>query len=153
MARTGRPPTPIEQKRKLGTLRPDRLPGGTTDLAVVAALEPTMADQSPLEAFDRILHMGVSWLADTDAPTVALLRSSLVELDEMIGQGGYDRKARRDLEKQIFDLLSALGFNPAARSRLGLAEVKAQSKLEEIRERQAKRAAMAAKVAHKADAG
>ena len=73
------------------------------------------------------------------------------EADDLERQAEGDE--RRDLEKQIFDLLSALGFNPAARSRLGLAEVKAQSKLEEIRERQAKRAAMAAKVARKADAG
>jgi hypothetical protein len=146
------PPVPIEVKRKRGTLRPDRIPGGSTDLAAVPALEPTMADQTPLEALDRVLAAGVSWLAETDAPTVALLYSLFVERAEMVS-GGYNRSELRMLDKQIHELLSACGFNPAARTRLGVAEVKAQSKLEEIRERQAKRAAMAAKVAHKADAG
>ena len=49
-----------------------------------------------------------------------------------------DRKALREVDKQVISLLSELGFNPAARSRLGLAEVKAKSKLEELRERQAR---------------
>ena len=46
------------------------------------------------------------------------------------------RKALRDLDRQLIPLLGELGFNPAARARLGLAEVKTQSKLEELRSRQ-----------------
>jgi hypothetical protein len=142
MARTGRPPTPTETKRKLGTLRADRMPGGM-QLAVVAACEPTMADQSPLSAFDSVMAMGVAWLAQTDAPSLALLRDLLEERDGLkraLADGVGDRKHLRDLDKQIIELLSTLGFNPAARSRLGLAEVKAASKLEGIRASQAKRA-------------
>ena len=83
------------------------------------------------------------WLARTDAMALALLHSMLEEraplrADAMAGSTEA-RKHLRDLDKQITSLLSDLGFNPAARARLGLAEVKAQSKLEELRERQAKR--------------
>jgi hypothetical protein len=46
-----------------------------------------------------------------------------------------DRKALRDLDKQVIGSLSLLGFTPTDRSRLGLAEVKAASKLEELRAR------------------
>jgi phage terminase small subunit len=44
----------------------------------------------------------------------------------------------RDLDKQIISQLSLLGFDPAARSRLGLAEVKAQSTLEKLRQNRGK---------------
>jgi len=39
------------------------------------------------------------------------------------------------LDKQIVSLLSNLGFDPAARARLGLAEVKTKSVLEQLREK------------------
>jgi P27 family predicted phage terminase small subunit len=41
-------------------------------------------------------------------------------------------KDLRNAEKQLRDWLSDLGFTPTARARLGLAEVRRQSKLEEL---------------------
>lgn len=152
--RSGPPPKPIEQKRALGNPGKRALPGGAA-LAVVAPVERTMADQSPLSAFDLVLHRGVSWLAETDAPSLALLRSLLEErepLREQAFAGSSEaRKSLRDLDKQITPLLSQLGFDPAARSRLGLAEVKAASKLEGIRASQDRR--MAPQVANQDNAG
>lgn len=153
MARTGRPPKPVEVKRALGNPGKRALPGGA-ELAVVAPVERTVADQSPLSAFDAVMHRGVSWLAVTDAPALALLRSLLEERDGVvaaINRGVGDRKALRDLDKLVMGLLSQLGFDPASRSRLGLAEVKAASKLEQIRASQAKR--VAAPVVVEGDAG
>jgi hypothetical protein len=46
-----------------------------------------------------------------------------------------ERKALRDLDRQLVANLSLLGFSPTDRSRLGVAEVKRQSKLEELRSR------------------
>ena len=46
-----------------------------------------------------------------------------------------ERKALRDLDRQLVANLSLLGFSPVDRSRLGVAEVKRQSKLEELRNR------------------
>jgi hypothetical protein len=44
-----------------------------------------------------------------------------------------------ETEKLIQTSLSLLGFTPSDRSKLGLAEVKAKSKLEELMERRASR--------------
>lgn len=49
------------------------------------------------------------------------------------------RRGLRELDKQIVSNLSLLGFTPSDRSRLGVAEVKAKSKLEELMERRANR--------------
>lgn len=45
-------------------------------------------------------------------------------------------KELRAVEKQLREFASALGFDPTARSRLGLAEVKRQSKVQELLSRQ-----------------
>lgn len=139
----GRPPKPAEEKRRLGN--PGRRPlASGAELALVEPLPTTMADQTPAEAFERVMQAGVHWLATTDAPSVALLRDLLEERGELraaIDAGLGDRRHLRDLDKQITSLMSCLGFDPAARSRLGLAEVKAASKLEAMRASQAKRMA------------
>ena len=151
MARTGRPPKPQEQKRRQGTYRSDRdRTQGSTALAVVPAVEPAPLERPAAEIFGQVLSDGVHWLAVTDSPTLVILREQLEEreiLRAIVLEHGRadDRKALRDLEKAIRESLSACGFDPAARTRLGLAEVKAKSKLEEIRDRQHRRAA---EVAH-----
>jgi hypothetical protein len=48
-------------------------------------------------------------------------------------------RALHDLEKMISQNLSLLGFTPADRTRMGVAEVKVASKLEELMERRANR--------------
>lgn len=138
----GRPPKPTEEKRRLGN--PGRRPiAGGAELAVVEPLPVTMADQSPRDAFEKVMQRGVTWLASTDAPAVALLREMFEERGELKalvdGGASSERRHLRELDKQIITLLSQLGFDPAARSRLGLAEVKAASKLEALRASQAKR--------------
>jgi hypothetical protein len=50
-------------------------------------------------------------------------------------------RALHDLEKMISQNLSLLGFTPSDRTRLGMAEVKTASKLEELMERKANRVA------------
>jgi hypothetical protein len=49
------------------------------------------------------------------------------------------RRGLRELDRQIVSNLSLLGFTPSDRSRLGVAEVKAKSRLEELMERRAAR--------------
>ena len=51
-----------------------------------------------------------------------------------------------ELEKSIASNLGLLGFTPSDRTRLGLAEVKAQSKLEQLMERKANRVVATAMV-------
>lgn len=138
MARTGRPPTPTETKRKLGTSRPDRTPN-LGNLAAVPAVSSEPADLDPAAAFESVIFAGRVWLAATDSTALSLLRESLEERAVvrdlvMATQSTDARKALRDLDKQIIGQLSLLGFDPAARSRLGLAEVKAASTLEKLRQ-------------------
>ena len=136
----GAKPKPIEQHRKAGTFRGDR---HGTSLAVVEPVSVAPHEVTVAEAFAQVMADGVSWLARTDVPALSMLWSMMQEreplrVDAMAGSTEA-RKHLRDLDKQLLGLLGDLGFNPAARARLGLAEVKAQSKLEELRERQAKR--------------
>ena len=114
MARTGRPPVPNEIKRKRGTLRPDRMPGGNAELVVVEPVDSTIADLEPLDAFDQAI-VEAYWLARTDAPAAALCRMMLEERQLMV-RGGADRKQILDQTKQIVELLGQLGFDTRASS-------------------------------------
>jgi len=140
MATRGAKPKPIEQHRKAGTFRPDR---HGTALAVVEPVEVRPYEVSALDAFDTVLDVGVSWLARTDVPALVILRTMLEERDPLradaMAGSTEARKHLRDLDKQIIGLLGNLGFDPASRSRLGLAEVKTQSKLADLQSRQARR--------------
>jgi len=134
----GRPPKPTEQKRKLGNPGKRPLPNGSA-LVAVAAIAPEPIDLDPTATLSAVLEAGKAWLAASDSLACVLLRESIEErvvLRELVmqTQGSDARKALRDLDKQIISQLSQLGFDPAARSRLGLAEVKAASTLEKLRQ-------------------
>lgn len=136
------PRKPNELLKRQGTFRPDRH-GPRTALAAVEPAPMMPHEAEPHDVFAQVMADGVAWLGRTDLPALAMLRSQLEEraplrADALAGSTEA-RKQLRDLDKQIISLLSTLGFNPAARSSLGLAEVKAKSKLEELRERQERR--------------
>jgi hypothetical protein len=68
----------------------------------------------------------------------AELRDERQELRELTDQQPENirlRAALRQLDKQLVSNLSLLGFTPLDRSRLGLVQVKTQSKLQELWER------------------
>ena len=136
MTGRGRPPKPVESHRKTGTYRKDR---HGANLALVEAVDRSPYELTAADAFESVMSDGVGWLARTDAPALAMLRSMLEEregLRDLAFQGSNEsRKALRDLDKLIISLLSNLGFDPAARARLGLAEVKTKSVLEQLREK------------------
>lgn len=140
MATRGAKPKPIEQHRKAGTFRPDR--HGSSTLAVVEPVAMLPHEYSAADCFAQVMAEGVAWLGRTDMPALAMLRSQLDEREELreaaISGSTEARKMLRDLDKQIIGLMGNLGFDPASRSRLGLAEVKTQSKLEELRAKQAR---------------
>ncbi len=141
MAATGRPPKPIEAHKRTGTFNVTRHKRGS--LVLVEPVEmPTEAQPLP-QVLQDVLRMGVSWLARTDAVALALLRSMLEEREPLrvdaVAGSTESRKALRDLDRQIAGLLSSLGFTPTDRTRMGVAEVQAVSKLEAIQARAAKR--------------
>lgn len=154
MAGRGRPSKPLESKKRIGTLRQDRLPANAARTPV-EALDLSGWELPPDAALSRVLSAGVPWLAATDNPKVALLNDAF-DLYSRV-KAAVDNPPRRcsdddcdcgrplavrdllDIMKEVRILLAELGFDPTARAKLGLAEVKAQSTLENLRaSRQAK---------------
>jgi len=145
----GRPSKPIEQKRLLGNPGKRALPDENS-VVLMQQVEQTPEPPRPLlkygqDLWDRIWGMGAIWVSDrTD---LELLTMTCEMVDErwnlrvkvMQSDDAKMRRGLRELDKQIVSNLSLLGFTPSDRSRLGVAEVKAKSKLEELMERRANR--------------
>jgi hypothetical protein len=134
------PGKPAELKRKLGskTYSPPK-----TDIQLVQPDEmPEPIRQlghSGLSLWNRVWGQGKIWLSHrTDVELVQMVCEQLDERDELrmfvMGniEAWHERAGLRSLEKEIASNLSSLGFTPADRTKLGLAEVKAQSKLEQL---------------------
>ena len=141
----GRPAKPTEIKRKLGN--PGRRP--LPDTSVVQYLEPATAVPDPArpllkygrEFWDKVWGSGLSWIsANTDAELL-LMTCELVDerwnlrVRVMQSNDWRERRALRELDDRIIRNLSLLGFTPADRSKLGVAEVKAISKMEALKRR------------------
>ncbi len=143
----GRPPKPIEVKRATGNPGKRALPdqGSVILLPKVSAIpEPSRElEAAGLELWDRVWSMGHTWIsASTDIDLLLILCEQMDERvwlrSQVLATGGNDeRRSLRMLERAIVENLSLLGFTPTDRSRLGVAEVKKQSKLEELLARKA----------------
>ena len=140
MAPRGRPPKPVEQHRRTGTYNAAKHNRGA--LAPVEPVEALPHEYQSADVFDDIMQAGAPWFARTDAVRLSMLRDSLQERSRLlpIAESSTEgRKQLRELNREISDWLSQLGFDPAARTRLGLAEVKARSKFEELESKRNKR--------------
>jgi hypothetical protein len=145
----GRPPKPTELKRIQGNPGKRALPKETEMILLPAAIgipEPSR----PLlkygeEMWDRIWNMGNSWISPTTDIELVLMTAEMVDERWNLRvkvMGSDDPKLRRglrELDKLIVSNLSLLGFSPTDRMRLGVAEVKKQSKLEELLAKKAAR--------------
>ena len=142
MARTGRPPKPLEQHKRTGTWNATR--HGKKQGAAIAAVEAVQSEpyeHDAAQVFEEIMATGSPWLARTDSIRLAMLRQSLEERARLLPVAESSTEARkqlRDLNKEISEWLSLLGFDPTARARLGLAEVKAASTLEKLQAKRSK---------------
>ncbi len=148
MSQLGRPVKPLEHKRLIGTLRADRLP---PNAPLIALREPVGGPEAPESLTGAGLEFwglawGVPWISQTgDYWLVLLTAEALSEreaLRELVISNPDNPKARsglRELERQLVSQLGLLGFTPSDRARLGLAEVKKESKLEELLRRKAER--------------
>jgi hypothetical protein len=143
---TGRPPKPLEEKRRLGNPGKRTLPERSNLIALPAAAGPPDPAR-PLgpvgrELWNRVWTSGANWLAEkVDAETVLILCEQVDERQALrlrvLRDGDWrDRAALRALDAQVIAALAVLGFNPVDRSRLGAAEVvKSESKLDALRRR------------------
>lgn len=97
--------------------------------------------------WDRVWTSGAVWISPaTDIEAVQLLAETVDEraalrVIVMSGEGDWrDRPQLRLLDDSIRRFLSALGFTPTDRTRLGVGEVRQQSALETLQSKRAKRA-------------
>lgn len=150
MPSVGRPPKPAEQKRRLGNPGKRAMPavGDVAPLSSLSATLPPDLGSDGLSLWEAVSQAAKAWLAPSDAPTLLLL-CELYDRRAML-KGHLDADGplimRPDghmvanpvmqmlatTEKQIADLASSLGLTPADRTRMGLAEVKAQNAFEEM---------------------
>lgn len=168
MARMGRPPKPIEVKRRAGN------PGKRALPAPVVALPAAVSPPEPpdgLSAFGQqfwsdVWSRGAAWLTPAlDLGTVELAarlfddiaayrqeiadRGRVIE-EPILWQGEVVPdavklapnpavKMLREAERSLLAYLIDLGFTPTARAKLGLTTVKAESKLEALARARAER--------------
>lgn len=145
----GRPAKPTEIKRKLGNPGKRALP----DTSVVQYLEQSAVVPEPnrpllkygREFWDKVWGSGLSWISVNTDAELLLMTCELVDerwnlrVRVMQSNDWRERRALRELDDRIIRNLSLLGFTPADRSKLGVAEVKAISKMEALKRRQEQR--------------
>jgi hypothetical protein len=144
MAHMGRPPKPIEQKRLTGNPGKRALPKEGS-LVLLPSLYEVPEPPRPLvttaakELWERTWSMGQTWLSPSTDIELLLMTCEMIDerwnlrIKVLQDNRPEERRGLRELEKQIVNNLSLLGFTPTDRSRLGVAEVKRVSKLEELR--------------------
>jgi hypothetical protein len=103
-------------------------------------------DGDGLDLWNRTWSLGQTWISqDTDIELLQLTCEMVDEREQLRSyvlenvDAWHERKALRELDKAIVSNLSLLGFTPSDRMRLGVTQVKAKSKLEELMERRANR--------------
>lgn len=143
MTPAGRPNLPNEVKKSRGTLRDSRVP--KFPLPALPMSELGVIDLPLKKEGNEFLTLAANsalWIsATTDRTLVYLTASQLDERSEirvLLKDNPLDTKLRsalRDLEKAIAGNLSRLGFSPSDRARLGLSEIRAENKLEELQRR------------------
>lgn len=143
MASNGRPPKPTELKKAQGTLRADRTPENLLPIQTYQEGLPEPPGVSGSGSTFWVQAWQAGWLSSVSDHTLAsIVAQQLTERDTLRlrvldTNNPRDRSGLRELERQIVGNLGQLGFSPAERSRLGLSEVKKESKLEELLRRKA----------------
>jgi hypothetical protein len=139
MPRVGRPPKPIEEKRRLGNPGKRVLPDGASLTVLPGASEPP-EPRRPLgqhgrALWDEIWTSPAAWIAPSvDSEHVLFLceladeRTSLRIAVLKAPEDWRKRAALRALDAEYRAALGDLGLNPVERARLGVAEVKRASK-------------------------
>lgn len=147
----GRPPTPTERKRRTGNPGKRNLPEPVVHLAAVASIPaaPATLGEAGVKAWERLWTAGQAWLSPTtDLDVLTRLCEAHDEREAMrdqVAQDGYmvtgsmgQLRAHpllseiRALESQMTKWESLCGFTPTDRARLGYAEIKRASKLDDL---------------------
>jgi len=142
---SGRPSKPTEIKRKLGNPGQRKLPD-QSQLQLFDPISKVPEPARPLlkygrEFWDKVWANGLQWISPNTDAEILLMTCELIDerwnLRVKVMQTGdwRERRGLRDLDARIISNLSLMGFTPADRSKLGVAEVKAISKMEALKRR------------------
>jgi len=134
------PATPIEMKRKLGDPGKRGLPDVNETFAVQGGYVEPHAElgEAGMKLWDRVFTQGQTWVSNTDVEALMLVCKQLdrqVMMEEAYKNDPSDFHVARqllELEKAIMSGLGQMGFTVDARSRLGLAEIKAESMFQQL---------------------
>jgi len=136
------PVKPIEQKRRAGNPGKRPLPAPVLELRPVdfSSLEtPAHLEAPGKKIWYKAWHSGLSWLSPDSDMAIVLAACELADMKERARLrynatgDSKDAGAVQKLNAEYLKCLSLMGFSPSDRSRLGLAEVKRQTKLEQLR--------------------
>jgi hypothetical protein len=142
------PAKPIELKRKLGNPGKRAMPGEGELMTIEGGFREPLRPLGVAgqQLWDEIYMVGGMWISPQSDTQLLQMVCELLDRREILREeflaDPTERKVNMSLletEKLIQTSLSLLGFTPSDRSRLGLAQVKAKSKLEELMERRANR--------------
>ncbi len=146
----GRPPKPVELKRLLGNPGQRPLPdlNNITHLPMATEIPPAPENlgQTGLDLWNRAWGVAVTWLSPVSDIEAIKNASFLADANEaararyMISTEPADAKAYVAINKAFTDSLTSLGFDPLARSRMGVAEVRAATSMDKLLERRQNRA-------------
>jgi hypothetical protein len=141
------PGKPAEVKKKLGSrhYKPAEVVYALPEIREIPDPERELKD-SGKRLWDRAWTLGRNWISDkTDVDLLLIVCEQLDERDYLREfvlanmEAWHERNALRILERDITSNLSSLGFDPTSRTKLGVAEVTAKSKLEELMSKKAER--------------
>jgi len=136
----GRPATSLEVKRITGNPGQRRLPDEKDTIAVKGGyIEPHQPlDWAGKMLWERVFAQGQTWVANTDVEALMIVCKQIdrqVRLESAVLENPSDFHLLRqllELEKAIMSGLGQLGFTVDSRSRLGLAEIKAESMFQRL---------------------
>lgn len=142
------PAKPLEVKRALGNPGKRALPSVNDTISLQSGrVEPHQPlDWAGLLLWNRVFGAGQTWISPQSDVELLLLtckqldRQVILESKFVADPSDYHtHRQLLDLEVAIVRNLSLLGLTVDARSKLGLAEIKAESKMEQLRKRQDER--------------
>ena len=136
------PAKPAELKRALGNPGKRALPQ-PKEYVEGGYVEPMRElQEAGTQLWEAAMKTGEQWIARNSDTQLLLLTCEQMDRRHYLTQLWRGNPTDKNLlmrlaeiEKAIASNLSLLGFTPTDRSRLGLAEIKAKSKLQELMER------------------
>ena len=142
------PAKPLEVKRALGNPGKRPLPDVNSTISLSAGrVEPHQPlGWAGLLLWNRVFGAGQTWISPQSDVELLLLTCKQLDRQVLLEQAFvaepndfHIHRQLLDLESAIVNNLSKLGLTVDARSKLGLAEIKAETKMEQLRNRQRER--------------